>query len=505
MKPCMLRERLYVPEEYVKPEYLKQFTHIFEVKEQQRDESGRSIGLVSGLQEVRTYIQVPDAKGETYYGFSRGNIPFLKELFGMYPWIDKTVAPTFTSNLAFRTDRSLFTFAGEGVGQQEVVNEFLKVKNGVIKAAPRFGKTVCTVKILTEMKVKAIIVTHQEDLLSQFYAEFIDFSNLKNIQNNSGSKKDAKGRVVGFFSDYDNPEELDVCLLCWQTFASKYGAERIKKYRDTWGLLVVDECHRQGAAKYASVINNINARHRLGLTGTLKRVDSREKLVLDIIGPVVARGLVKQVPCAVLVTHTNLPVQFKPHEPLPFLFKRLYANEQRTAIVLKQIAEDVKDGMWICIGFHRSSKEQLQDFTDRLKALGYKAEAFYGGMKRNREEVLEEFRNGTVRIAVCNEAMLTGINIPRWNVYYSMFPVANVVFDKSGGTSELSGEFKQKFDRIRTPFRYSDKVIKRFGLIRDYSDVNGICQGMLKKRIKAYKSEKFPIEDIHITWKEKRL
>jgi len=502
-KTCILRERLYVPEIYVSDFHLKNFTHYFEVKDQKRDDRGIAVGLESNIQQVKTHVAITAASGDKYIGFARGNLPKLSEFFGQYDWEDRTVAPPFKSDLAFKKDRHLYTYAKDGIGQQEVVDQFLKIQSGVIKAAPRFGKTICTVFILTKMKIKALIVAHQDDLLRQFYAEFEEFSNLMEIRNPSKKKKDANGHIVGFFSDFKNPEELDVCLLCWQTFASKYGPERIKKYRDTWGIVVADEVHFSGAIKYAGILNNLNGRHRLGLTGTLERVDYREKIVLDIVGPVVAKGLVKQVPCVVVISHTNIPVQYKAYEPLPYLFQRLYNNVERTALIIKQLEEDVKDGFFICIGFHRSSQKQLQHFTDLLKSLGYKAEAFYGGMTRDREEVLKEFKDGVVQVAVCNEAMLTGINVPRWNAYYSMFPTANVVLRKEDEDKELSGNFKQKFDRIRTPFWYSETMQKKVGLIRDWTDKNRLCMGMYKKRLKAYKNQDFQIEEINYSRREK--
>jgi hypothetical protein len=108
-----------------------------------------------------------------------------------------------------------------------------------------------------------------------------------------------------------------------------------------------------------------------------------------------------------------------------------------------------------------------------------------------------------VQVAVCNEAMLTGVNVPRWNAYYSMFPTSNVAWEKlSDGTEELSGNFKQNSDRIRTYFWYSPKIKKRVALIRDFVDNNKFCKNSFKKRLKAYKHQKFQIENIHEIVKE---
>jgi superfamily II DNA or RNA helicase len=404
------------------------------------------------------------------------------------------------SDLQFKKGIELKTFEKDGAGQQEVIAEVLKYRSGILKAPPRFGKTVVTVYLTTQYRLKTLIIIHQKDLLTQFYNEFIAFTNFLEIRSPQKHKKDATGQIIGFFNDYTNPEELDICLLCWQTLGSKNGPARIAKFRDSFGLNIYDECHKGGAYKYASVINRLNPMYRLGLTGTVERVDKKQKLVLDIVGPVIAKGQVKQVPCAVTVVHTQQPVKYDLTEPLPWLHKRLYNNTDRLKIVLKYLKEDIADGAFICIGFHRCSQQQLQEFTDILKYMGIKAEAFHGAMKRGREEVLNEFRNGDVQVAVCNEAMLTGVNVPRWNVYYSMFPTSNVCYEEQlDGTKELSGNFVQNFSRPRTIFWYTPTMQKKMALIRDFVDDNPHCKRAYQKRLKAYKHENFIIEHFYET------
>jgi hypothetical protein len=165
--------------------------------------------------------------------------------------------------------------------------------------------------------------------------------------------------------------------------------------------------------------------------------------------------------------------------------------------VLKYLEEDAADGFFICVAFHRCSTSQLIHFTDLLLDRGFKAESFHGKTP-NREAVLERFRTGETQVAVCNAGMLTGINIPRWNAFYRMFPSANVTFDREAdGKLELSGNDKQEFDRIRTPFKYENGATKQYALIRDFLDENRFCIGCFKKREKAYKHQKFVIEHLY--------
>jgi len=491
---CILADRLYVPEAYVTPEHLNAFVYEIEVHENVYDFG--PFETVTG--SIRTFGKVRMG-GEPYYAFSRGNIAKLGRLFGDLPWVDKTSAPKMRANLQFKGQ--LHTWETKQIGQQEAVDAWLRQKGGVIKAPPRFGKTISAIYVLTQMRLKTVIITHQVDLLEQFYSSFMAFTNVKDLQRIAPKqkKKDATGRIVGFFDDYDNPECLDVCLLCWQTFASKYGPERMALYATNWGLTIVDECHRTGGVVYAKTINRLMARHRLGLTGTVERCDGREFLLKDIIGPVVAEGRVATIPCKVVIKHTGIPIKYTFVEPLPNLYKRLYNNEARMNIILRDLEKDVAEGRWICFSFHRCSIAQLSAWTKKLQLLGIRAEAFYGQCKDS-EGVLRRARSGEIQVLVCNSQMLTGIDIPRWNTFYSAFPTSNIVFNEEG---QLSGNFYQEFSRIRTPFQYEDGTVKTVGLIRDYVDTNSMCYASYKKRYKAYKNQEFPIEIIKLASQEK--
>lgn len=370
-----------------------------------------------------------------------------------------------------------------------VVHNF--IANGIVS-----HNTISSIYILTKLKYKTLIIAHQVDLLKQYYKSCASFTNLNELIDVAPkqSKKDATGRVVGFFHEYDNPDKLDVCLLCWQTLASKYGKERLDMYGRSWGLVIVDECHKVGGICYAKTVNRLPARYRLGLTGTVERVDGREFLLKDIIGGVVAEGRVATIPCRVVITHTGVKIPYNFTEPLPYLYKRIYNNTERMSIILKDLEKDVNDGRYICFAFHRCSVKQLIHFTEKLKLLGIKAESFYGTC-RDREGVLTRARSGETQVLVCNSQMLTGIDIPRWDTYYSAFPTSNVVFNEEG---KLSGNFYQEFSRIRTPFTSEDGRVKREGLIRDYIDNNPMCFGMYKKRYKAYTNQEFDIKIVKV-------
>jgi len=486
VRGCILADRLYVPEEHVTQTALDEFVYTID-----EDEAAYDYGpFISVVGTIRTFAKVRLLNGgEKYYGFSKGNIPKLGRLFGHLPWEDRTSAPPMASELEFKGN--LYNWKDNEIGQQEATSEWLTKRAGIIKAPPRFGKTISSIYLATRLKVKTVIIAHQKDLLEQYYKSFKSFTNVEDILDVPADqhKTDATGRVFGYFDDFYNPEELDVCLLCWQTFASKYGDDRLKEFGKTWGMVIVDECHKLGGICYAKVINRLSARYRMGLTGTVERVDGREFLLKDIIGPVVTEGKVRTIPCEVEVVHTGVPVKYSFMEPLAYFYKRLYNAPGRMEILLTYLRKDTEAGRSICFAFHRCSVQQLVEWTQKLQDLGFDAEAFYGSC-RDRNGVLKRARSGETQVLVCNSQMLTGIDIPRWDTYYSAFPTSNIVFVDGC----LSGNFYQEFSRIRTPFTYENGGVKEFGIIRDFVDIHGFCYASYKKRYKAYLNQGFSIK-----------
>lgn len=129
---CILADRLYVPESCVSPDDLSEFVYTVE------EQSGYDFGPFSVTTgSIRTFAKA-NIGGQIYYAFSRGNIEKLGRLFGDLPWNDQTSKPAMAVDLQFKGQ--LHTWESKQIGQQEAVNEWLRSKQGVIRASPRFGK-----------------------------------------------------------------------------------------------------------------------------------------------------------------------------------------------------------------------------------------------------------------------------------------------------------------------------------------------------------------------------
>lgn len=158
---CILADRLYVPEIYVRSEHLNEF--VYEIEAQSSYDYG-PFEVVTG--SIRTFGKCI-INGEAYYAFSRGSMEKLGRLFGDLPWQDRTSAPRMASSLQFKGQ--LHTWDSKRIGQQEAVTAWLKHRCGVIKAPPRFGKccvgsTIIQVHNQGLMPIEKLFSTeHKED------------------------------------------------------------------------------------------------------------------------------------------------------------------------------------------------------------------------------------------------------------------------------------------------------------------------------------------------------
>ena len=126
--------------------------------------------------------------------------------------------------------------------QVPAIKEMAKLGRGVLESQPRTGKTVMCAGIVISLGMKAIIIAHQDDLLTQCYNTFmnidtdgIKFTNAPRFDN-----------AVGFCKKLPDFEKYDICLVSYQTFLSKGGQKLLKQISSMFGTVAVDECFPSG-------------------------------------------------------------------------------------------------------------------------------------------------------------------------------------------------------------------------------------------------------------------
>lgn len=145
--------------------------------------------------------------------------------------------------------------------QKEIYN---KVEdNCIIHAKPGYGKTFLALFIAKAFGQKTLVLTHTTFLRDQWVKECEKV--FKNI----------KVGVIGS-NMFSIGEHITIANV--QTVI-----KHINKLRDTFGFVICDEVHRLPSNTFTEIIDKLNARYKLGLTGTLGRKDQKHILIPNYI------------------------------------------------------------------------------------------------------------------------------------------------------------------------------------------------------------------------------
>lgn len=265
--------------------------------------------------------------------------------------------------------------------QQGAIENIKAWKQGVVHAVTSAGKSLIILKAICELKQRALIVVHRKVLMEQFLQD-ID----KYIRNPDGSKI-----TPGIFGD--GKLTLGPITVAIDKTLSKH----INEYAESFGTVILDECHLAPANTLYSLMNALNSKHRYGFTGTLVRKDQKQFLIHSIFGRVIAKigkdellELNRVVPVKVEIVETNtqveVPEDISPTRSYAYIEQKLSEDEGRVNLIvdlagklpgktivlsrfvepcyqMKEILQSKYPDMKIGVITGRNSKEALESYN----------------------------------------------------------------------------------------------------------------------------------------------
>ena len=160
--------------------------------------------------------------------------------------------------------------------QLPIVNSYLKNIGkpegfgGIISVPCGWGKTVMSIYIISQIKLKTIIFVHKEFLMEQFKNEIEHFIPNAKI-----------GKIQGKTIDIENK---DIVLAMIQSVAMKnYPPDLFKDF----GLSIYDECHHIGAGVFCKCPSKAPTKYTLGLSATPNRKDGLRRVFEWYLGDMV--------------------------------------------------------------------------------------------------------------------------------------------------------------------------------------------------------------------------
>lgn len=135
--------------------------------------------------------------------------------------------------------------------------------NWIVNAKPGWGKTFTALAIASKFQYKTLVVTHTVRLRKQWTEETKEMFHL---------------RVPGLIGSGKCNINSPIVISNIQTLV-----KHIDKLKNEFGLVIVDECHHIPATTFKKVLDKLNAKVKIGLSGTLQRKDKKHVLIRDYI------------------------------------------------------------------------------------------------------------------------------------------------------------------------------------------------------------------------------
>lgn len=304
---------------------------------------------ITEVQEVKMYQKV----GE-FYEFNRGDLAKLGQLFSPhFEIVDQRSNVPIGINLEFR--------ATLREHQKPVVKEFIEPNlGGVIMAPPGFGKTVLMCCLVSLYAQKTLLLVNKIDLKDQFMTTMRNMTNLNELEAEAGIP--LMGELS--FDKEGNPVTYPITVSTYQLLIA--GEDRIHKIRNTFGLMMVDECHRAPANSLTRIITQTNPYIRLGVSATPKRKDKYHLLLPDLIGPVRASSKIKGELEKVRLVKGIFVKMGKANWSA--MVSILLKNPGRNQTIMEKVIEDIQIGHRVCVLTDR--KEHCKLMSDLLQANG---------------------------------------------------------------------------------------------------------------------------------------
>ena len=228
-----------------------------------------------------------------------------------------------------------FVFEGKvKPDQKEFIDSILNKMNtcgACIACAPTgSGKTVMAINVISVIKKKTLIIVHKDFLLDQWKERINQFM--------SGVK-------IGTIRQKIVDTDCDICIGMLQSISMKdYSSEVF----DTFGLVIIDECHHISSKVFSKALFKVATRNLLGLSATPNRKDGLTIVLKwfmgdilikepnkdqDILTPTV-RIIEAKYKNDIKIKHT-----IKGNVNVPHLITQLSEDKARNNLILKHIID----------------------------------------------------------------------------------------------------------------------------------------------------------------------
>lgn len=393
-----------------------------------------------------------EVNGSNYivpFGYMKQLVVLIKQLGQEAEWINHI---SKKEQLSMDNRINLYEY------QKAVADRALKAKNGIIVMPAGSGKTQTALKLACNIGYKTLWITHTLDLLNQSYDRAKD-NGITGLGKIANGKVDIGSNIT--FATVQMLSKLDIA-----------------KYKNTWGTIIVDECHRvcgtpASVTMFYKCISSLSARYKIGLTATPERSQKgTEKAMFALLGEVIAeaeKGAVKKLHAQIKPIKTGYSLgeeATKPDGTIDYTksVDLLCKDEDRNKLIVDLLGQN-KEHYSLILG---DRVEHLKHLQESLGQGGI----IHGKSKKNdRESVLDEIRQGNIHYLFATYQLAKeGLDIPRLDRLFLVAPR-----DDKAVIVQSIGRIERCLDGKEQPIVY------------DFVDDGEYFQKKFKKRKTIYK------------------
>jgi superfamily II DNA or RNA helicase len=331
----------------------------------------------------------------------------------------------------------------------------------MLEAACGCGKTVMAINTIARVGRKTAILVHKSFLVTQWRERIAEFLPDARVGICQGPTLE-----VG--------DDVDITIVMIQSVCrGKYAPNTF----DTFGLLIVDECHHIAAKWFQSSLRYFAADKRLGLTATAQRADGLGFALHWYLGPTVFKIRRAYADVSVnMVQYTGgkkSEISIRGQPAFTQMVTRQVQDSARNAAIVRLAQELLDDGRRIIVMSAR--RDHLKTLYDG--GLGERGASLYMGETSKKRKRERDENSKTTNCLLATYSMgEEGLDLPFLDAIILATP-----------KSSLSC-IEQSVGRILRA--YPDK---QSPLIVDFFDGFSVFWGMMRKRRKYYESRNYSI------------
>lgn len=379
------------------------------------------------------------------------------------------------------------SFNGDLKTQQDLAAQrLLAFDCGVLSAATAFGKTVVCSYLIAQRKVNTLILLHSKDLLEQWVEELNKFLTIDEeppVYKTKGGREKRRNSAIGILHGSKNTLTglIDVAMV-----GSIYSKGKFNEFINSYGIVLMDECHHCGSNTSVEVMKKVNARYVYGVSATPKRGDELEKIIYMLIGPVrhsytaKERAAEQGIGHYVYPRYTRVVDTEESKGDINGAYSLISSNAARNDMILEDTRKCVKKRRTPVI--LTKYKEQAKYLYDHLQKDADYVFLLYGDNsdKENldvRRSLKEVSQNKSLILVATGQKIGEGFDYPRLDTLMLAAPVS------------FSGRLEQYIGRLNRDYVGKEDVI-----VYDYIDSHiRILDNMYAKRLRTYKRTGFQV------------